>query len=94
MPDNKNHPDSTGSFEQRGSDLRSVLSTPQGRRCLWTMMNDFGLYATSFHADNAHITAYREGLRQAALSILRDAQEYCPALFRLMMDENVYSSKT
>lgn len=74
--------------------LRHILGHQAGRKYVWGLLQTFGLYDASFAPGDPHMTSHREGLRLAALQIIRDAGAYAPALCRLMREENEGDDKT
>lgn len=59
---------------QRVDDIRTVASTPQGRRFLMWLVEDEALL-TSVTSDTTHGTlAYREGQRSVGIAVLRAVQ--------------------
>jgi hypothetical protein len=55
--------------ERIDEDLRSVLSTYQGRSFIWELLTRAGIYRTTF-SDNAAISAFNEGIRQSGLHLI------------------------
>lgn len=77
---------------QRDSDLKTVLSTPEGRRILWWLLDDVcGLYGPSYTPEAAH-TAYREGRRSIAMDVLREARRVAPTSYVTALQEALTSA--
>lgn len=72
--------------QQRRDDFRHLMQSPQGRRLLWELISDCGVYASLPVQDHA-IMAYQEGRRAIGLQLLAQANGE-PALFRTMQNEN------
>ena len=71
------------------ADFRTVLELAEGRRLLWAILvNEGGLF-TSSAAPSGSETYFREGKREVALSLMRQAQEIAPELYVRMMDEQL-----
>lgn len=54
-------------------DLRVVLSSVQGRRFVWKVLNKAGVFRSSFTGDNA--TFFNEGRREIGLMIIADVMD-------------------
>lgn len=65
---------------QNDDDLRAVLATTQGRRFLWRMLSQAGLYSPSFATDPL-ATAYNEGRRSVAMGLMLEAQRVSAPLY-------------
>ena len=50
------------------ADLTAVLGTAAGRRVLWWLLSDTGMYQTSIGAD-PQVTAFNEGRRSVGLTL-------------------------
>lgn len=70
------------------ADLRSVMSTPAGRRFVWRLLTQAGLQGSSFASDPL-TTAYNEGRRSVAISLLREAQRAAPELYTQALREQL-----
>jgi hypothetical protein len=57
------------------NDLRTVMSTRQGRRFVWRLLEMTGIYRSSY-TGNAD-TYFREGARNVGLVLMHDIQEHC-----------------
>jgi hypothetical protein len=71
-------------FQIEKEDLRFILSTRIGRRFVWRLLENSGVFSTSFSSD-ALLTAFKEGNRNTGLSLLTaiqdaDAEKYCEML--------------
>lgn len=67
-------------------DLESVMSTESGRRFIWEMLADAGVFQSSFTGDN-NATNFKEGQRNAGLRIFSRVMEVCPDMYLVMAKE-------
>lgn len=67
------------------ADLREVLALPAGRRILWWVLEEAGIYRSSFTGNNT--TFYNEGMRQVGLLLLGKIVEAKPEAMIQMMTE-------
>lgn len=74
--------------KQRDDDLRSVLSAPAGRRFLWRLLVQSGLHGASY-SESPTATAYAEGRRAVAISLMREAQRVTPELYAVALKEQL-----
>ncbi len=74
-------------LEQRKADILSVLSTKQGRRFVWRLLQDGGIFRLSFVAGQVDVTAFHEGERNQALRLFVDATKWAPDLYLKMARE-------
>jgi hypothetical protein len=82
---------SEGDAHQRRTeleDLRWLMSDKRGRRFMFRLLSDSGLYRLSFAYDAA-ATAFNEGQRNLGLRFLNDVMEHCPERFLEMQQERV-----
>lgn len=77
--------------EQEIADLKTVMSTPDGRRFIWALLGVAGIYRTSFTGNSE--TFYREGARNVGLRYLALIEENCPELYLLMYGEATAGKK-
>lgn len=68
---------------QREQDLRGICSTVSGRRWLWTLLGDAGLFMTSFDRDALGM-AFKEGQRSLGLRVLAELNDLNPELYHTM----------
>lgn len=79
--------------QQRDNDVRAVLSTVEGRRLWWWLMDDVcGLHSGGFGGDTADLT-YREGGRWVGLELMRHAQRVAPDNYVLALQERVSAAR-
>jgi hypothetical protein len=72
--------------EQAISDLRFVLSSPEGRRFYGRLLQKANLNGKSF-ADSAALTAYNEGRRSLAIELMQEALAHAPTDHVLTLTE-------
>lgn len=68
------------------SDLRKLLSTPEGRRFTWAELSRAKVFAPSFSLNQAQ-TNYNEGQRSVGIALLEDIMEAKPEAFYQMFVE-------
>lgn len=78
-------------LRQAKEDVRAQLSTPQGRRFLWRVIDEIAkaqaASAVPGTCESTHETAYREGRRSIGLELLLEAQRLEPSEFVHMLAE-------
>lgn len=67
-------------------DLTTVMSLPSGRRFMWSLLEQLGWLAPSFHVDAA-VMAFNEGRRSAAVALAQTLQSRVPLLYLSMFEE-------
>jgi hypothetical protein len=72
---------------QAVADLKWQMGTKQGRRFVWRLLAEAGVYRTSFHT-NGSMFACNEGRKQIGLMLIGEINVHCPDSFVLMMKEN------
>lgn len=75
--------------EQQLIDLKVVMSSPEGRRFVWRMLGDAGVFRPSFVAGSADITFFNEGSRNFGLILLTEIMAELPESFLIMQREAV-----
>ena len=73
--------------EKELNDLRWVMSTKQGRRFMWRLLSDAGVFRLSFNTNNA-VMAFNEGGRNTGLYQLNNITEACPDRYTEMLAEH------
>lgn len=66
-------------------DLKVVMQQPEGRRFMWRLLEQCGVYRTSFTGNSE--TFFREGQRNVGLWALTEMQEAAPDQFLMTMQE-------
>jgi hypothetical protein len=75
------------------SDLTAVLSTPEGRRFVWDLLDDkAGTFGPSFVGE-PHATSYNEGRRSVGLGLLVRCQQYAPDLYVQALQEQLAEAR-
>lgn len=69
-------------------DLRWVMSTAQGRRFMWRLLGDCGVFRASFNPEAATM-AYLEGKRGIGLQAMAHIDRACPEQYLRMQEEQV-----
>ena len=72
--------------ERELNDIRVIISTPEGRRFLWKIISEAGVFRTSFSLDENQM-AYQEGRRSIGLNILYDLLDASPSTYMQMQNE-------
>jgi len=67
------------------NDMAYILSTRSGRRFIWRLLSETGIFKSSFTGNNT--TFFNEGRRDIGLRFLVDTQEF-PDLYLLMVKES------
>lgn len=73
--------------ERAQADIRFVMSSKEGRRVMWRLLCDCGVFNTSFTIPNGLTLAFNEGNRNAGLRLLTMLQECCLEEFQLAQAE-------
>lgn len=76
------------------SDIRKVLSTPEGRRMIWRIWSLCGTFSSSYIPKDATHTAFREGQRDIGLALLLDINEAKPEAYSQMSREFISELKS
>jgi hypothetical protein len=72
--------------ESEESDIRWLMSSKRGRRVVWRLLDQAGVFRSSFNT-NAMEMAFAEGNRNYGLRILSMIHSQCPELYPTMMKE-------
>lgn len=73
--------------EKELAELMSILETKPGRAFTWRLLNQCGVFKTTF-ANDANLTAFNEGKRQMGLWLLSEIMTASPNSYSLMQAEN------
>lgn len=73
---------------QQQEDTAFVLSTMQGRRFYWRLLEKCGIFESSFTGNNT--TFFNEGMRNIGLMLLKDVNEIDPQAYLKMLEESKY----
>lgn len=66
--------------------FREVMAARSGRRVVWDLLSQAGVFHSSFGATDAQ-TNFNEGRRSLGLRLLADVNEFCPELYARMQAE-------
>lgn len=67
-------------------DLKWFLSDKRGRRFMWRLLSETGLFRPSYTGNSE--TFFREGERNVGLKLLNQILEHCPDKFGMMQQEH------
>lgn len=73
--------------EQGLDDWRWLLADRRGRRIVWAMLEEAGIFRSAFDPDRPQVTAFNEGQRNAGLRILNAVMQADPDAFVTMQRE-------
>lgn len=79
--------EATLAANQLRDDLRNMMATQFGRRLMWGILADAGIYRSSF-SESGKAMAYREGQRSLGLKYLTLLSLHCPEQYDQMTREN------
>lgn len=68
------------------ADIRLVMSSVEGRRFVWRLLEKAGVFRTSFTGNST--TFFNEGMRNMGLMVLGDVHEACASEYIVMMNES------
>jgi hypothetical protein len=74
------------------ADIRAVMSTQQGRRFVWSLIESAGVYAPSF-TGAAETTAFNEGRRSVGIGLMVAAQRDVPDLYVIALQEQLAAKR-
>ena len=72
--------------ERELNDLRLVMSSVEGRRFVWRLLEKAGVFRTSFTGNST--TFFNEGMRNMGLMVLGDVHEAAAEAYIVMMNES------
>lgn len=75
--------------ELEEADLKWLMSSKRGRRIIWRLLSQAGVFQPVFHP-TAMIMSYQEGKRNYGLQILTEVNKHCSDLYPTMMKENTH----
>lgn len=73
--------------EGEEDDIKWLMKCRQGRRIVWRMLDQAGVFRLSFNT-NAMAMAFAEGNRNAGLRLLAIVHKIAPELYQTMVKEN------
>jgi hypothetical protein len=68
------------------SDMRWLMADPQGRRFVWRLLAEAGVFNTTYTGE-ALSSAFMEGKRAQGLKLLGEVMQHCPERFSQMQKE-------
>jgi hypothetical protein len=74
------------------ADIQFVMSSEQGRRVLWSVLEKGQVFGSCFSVD-PHITAFNEGQRNLALALFQRVMGHCPEQYLKMAAEAAADEK-
>ena len=74
--------------DTEANDLRWVLSTAQGRRFIWRVLGECGVFRTSFMGGATDHTLFNEGRRSVGIQALTWVTEAAPDAYIKMTQES------
>lgn len=77
--------DSKRRKERDTEDVKLIMSTREGRRFMWRLLDFCGVYRNSFTGNSE--TFFKEGQRNVGLMLLGEIHEHCPDGFLTMLKE-------
>lgn len=72
--------------EREAADIRWLMESEQGRRIVWRLLNQSGVFRSSFSSD-ALAMAFSEGNRNIGLQLMAQVHELCPDMYPEMVRE-------
>ncbi len=72
--------------ERELADMRWVMSSVEGRRFVWRLLEKAGVFRTSFTGNST--TFFNEGMRNMGLMVLGDVHEAAADEYIVMMNES------
>lgn len=75
--------------EQEIGDLKKVMETPEGRRFIWRILGEAGVFRLSFVAGSPDATFFNEGARNNGLTLLNEIMTEVSGSFLLMQKEAI-----
>ncbi len=72
--------------QRHADDVKKVMATESGRRFVWGLIEQAGVFQTTFRTDT-NTTMFLEGNRNAGLALFNDVFGICPDLYLKMAAE-------
>lgn len=79
--------------ETEESDIKWLMASKRGRRIIWRLLDQAGLFRLSFNT-NAMTMAFAEGNKNAGLRILAQIHALCPELYSTMVKEQTHDPRS
>lgn len=77
--------------ETEESDVKWLMSSKRGRRIIWRLLDQTGVFRSSFNT-TAMQMAFNEGFRNFGNRMLALVHQHCPELYPQMMKENTHGT--
>ena len=74
--------------QAKADELQWLMSDKKGRRFMWRLLAETGIYQQSYVGGDFAATAFREGRRSMGLQVLASIMEICPGRFNEMQKES------
>lgn len=74
--------------ERSRRDFEKILNMSEGRRVIWDLLENAGVWRNSFVAGDPNVTAFNEGKRDIGLMILQKIQNIKPQALLQMSNEH------
>lgn len=68
------------------NDIKWLMSSRQGRRIAWRLLDKAGIYRTSFTGNSE--TFFKEGMRNIGLFLIAEIHAHAPEAYVLMVAES------
>lgn len=68
-------------------ELQWLMSDKKGRRFVWRLLGQLGVYRQSYVGGDFAATAFNEGRRSVGLEVLASITDHCPGRFNEMQKE-------
>lgn len=72
--------------EQWAADLKSLMAEPYGRRIVWRLLEEAGVYRETFSESHA-VMALNAGQRRQGLFMVLEIERHCPGQYDVMKRE-------
>jgi len=70
------------------ADLKRLMGEMYGRRFMWHLLEQTGVFRLSFAGEQTHSTAFAEGGRNQGLMLMDAIHQHCLREYGLMVKEN------
>jgi len=72
--------------EQEVEDFKWLMAHKQGRRIVWRLLGQAGVFRSTFRASSE--MAFLEGMRNMGLLLVNEIHEVCPEQYHVMVKEH------
>lgn len=81
--------------EREIEDFRWFMGTKQGRKVMWKLLSDSGVFRTPHHIGAlAEDNAFRAGMQYVGQTLLAEIHTLCPSQYNTMMTEQLNATRT